>query len=241
MADIYMQKKCDFCGETIPVAAGRCPYCGSILEVVPNYDNSIGAQQSRSNDFQTTQSNYTDGGQPAQINQDHSSSEAPGSAHTQDVTEAQGTGEHQYTVQPQNPLEQQGRPEGQSPTEPQNQPGYNADNGYYNTSNRQYNTYNTQYSPRRPYYKGSYTDDFGSDKETLSNGMKVFLTILFTVLPGIGQLAGIITAIILMNAEDKDRKSFGVALLVACLIMFVLACIGCFILVLASQSVYQTW
>jgi len=66
----------------------------------------------------------------------------------------------------------------------------------------------------------------------------VFLTVLFTLLPGIGQLAGIITAIVFMNADgDKDRKSFGVALLVACLILFVFACIGCFVISIASQSV----
>jgi hypothetical protein len=67
--------------------------------------------------------------------------------------------------------------------------------------------------------------------------LKVFLTVLFTVLPGIGQLAGIITAIVFMSSEgDSDRRSFGVALLVASLIMFVLACIGCFVASLASAS-----
>ena len=71
----------------------------------------------------------------------------------------------------------------------------------------------------------------------LSNGMKVFLTVLFTIIPGVGQLAGIITAILFMNAEgDSDRKSFGVAILVASLIMFVLSCIGCFITIIAISS-----
>lgn len=73
-----------------------------------------------------------------------------------------------------------------------------------------------------------------SSREPLSNGLKVFLTILFTVIPGLGQLAGIITAIVFMNTDDDaDRKSFGVALLVASIILFVLSCIGCFVLVLA--------
>jgi len=71
----------------------------------------------------------------------------------------------------------------------------------------------------------------------LSNGMKVLLTVIFTIIPGFGQLAGIITAIIFMNSEDdEDKKSFGVAILVASLIMFVLACIGCFIAILAASS-----
>lgn len=58
----------------------------------------------------------------------------------------------------------------------------------------------------------------------LSNGMKVFLTIISTVIPGVGQLIGVIVAIIFMNShEDKDRRSFGVALLVASLVFFVLS------------------
>ena len=79
-----------------------------------------------------------------------------------------------------------------------------------------------------------------SGRVPLSNGLKVFLTILFTVIPGIGQLAGIITAIVFMNADDDaDRKSFGVALLVASIVLFVLSCIGSFMLMLffsISQS-----
>lgn len=82
----------------------------------------------------------------------------------------------------------------------------------------------------RPDYK---MPSAGNGRGTLSNGLKVFLTILFTVIPGIGQLAGIITAIVFMNADDDaDRKSFGVALLVASIVMFLLACIGCFVLTL---------
>jgi hypothetical protein len=52
---------------------------------------------------------------------------------------------------------------------------------------------------------------------------------------------GIIAAIVFMNSEgDKDRKSFGVALLVASLAMFVLACIGCFVvLIIYSSAIKQ--
>lgn len=88
-----------------------------------------------------------------------------------------------------------------------------------------------------PNYQDRYQNQQEGDGTSLSNGMKVFLTILFTVIPGIGQVAGIITAIVFMSSAQKDRKSFGVAILVASLIMFVLSCIGCFILsIAASQS-----
>ena len=40
------QKKCDFCGESIPVSANRCPYCASILEVtVDNTFDPSGTEQ----------------------------------------------------------------------------------------------------------------------------------------------------------------------------------------------------
>lgn len=71
----------------------------------------------------------------------------------------------------------------------------------------------------------------GRTRAPLSNGMKVFLTLLFALVPGIGPIAGIITAIAFMSSdEDSDRKSFGAALLVANLALFSLACLGCFLL-----------
>lgn len=73
----------------------------------------------------------------------------------------------------------------------------------------------------------------GMDRHRLSNGMKVFLTALCTVIPGLGQLIGIIAGIIFMNAEgDEDRKSFGLALLIASLIFFVLSSIFSFVLII---------
>lgn len=72
----------------------------------------------------------------------------------------------------------------------------------------------------------------------LSNGMKVFLTIICTIIPGLGQLAGIILGIVFMNADnDADRKSFGVALLVASLIFFIVSCLSCFIILIGVQAV----
>lgn len=72
----------------------------------------------------------------------------------------------------------------------------------------------------------------------LSNRMKVFLTALFAVVPGIGQLAGIITAIVFVNDEDDaDRRSFGSALLVSSIVMFFVSCIFYFLLGLAFSSV----
>ena len=69
----------------------------------------------------------------------------------------------------------------------------------------------------------------------MSNGMKVFLTIVSTVIPGLGQLIGIIAAILFMNDQaDEDKRSFGTALLIASLIFFVISCIFWFVVLIAA-------
>jgi len=77
-------------------------------------------------------------------------------------------------------------------------------------------------------------------KSRLSNGMKVFLTIISIIIPGLGQLAGIIISILFMNDEnDEDRRSFGIALLVASLVFFVLSSFFWFIALLAVFSAHS--
>ncbi len=180
-SDNDQQKKCGFCGENIPARAGRCPYCGSILEVP--FDNNGAVVQ----------------------------------------TEVKPIG---------------GDPGGQQ--EMEQQMGQNA-----GTDGRQTGNSTQLHNAYRPYDGGGYPPDYNYSsgmKQPLSNGMKVFLTVLFTVLPGIGQLAGIIAAIIFMNSDgDSDRKSFGVALLVASLIMFVISCIGCFVIMLAVSAGHMNY
>lgn len=74
---------------------------------------------------------------------------------------------------------------------------------------------------------------------TLSNGFKVFIAMLATV-PLIGQLVGIIMAIIYMNSEgDPDKKSFGKALLIGTLVIFLLICICCISYVAFSMYIAQ--
>ncbi|HEY8350620.1 MAG TPA: hypothetical protein VIM13_12430 [Clostridia bacterium] len=109
------------------------------------------------------------------------------------------------------------------------------DQQYYTGSQPGYQDPNTE---NRPYYvERRQNTTQNSGKAPLGNGLKVFLTLLFALLPGIGQLAGIITAIIFMSSsDDSDRRSFGSALLVANLILFILACLGCFVLALIGQS-----
>lgn len=223
-SDNNMQKKCGFCGESIPANAGRCPYCGSILEVTFDSNYRIGQ----------TEIPPVDGTVPGQI---------PGMTDTGTPTGSQNSlpqqnvpaGDMGMASTPPAPFpevqsavddQKDGRPGGMMTSDP----GRNEREAY---TEQMQNAY-------RPHGDGSFRPNYNyssGPKEPLSNGFKVFLTVLFTVVPGIGQLAGIIAAIIFMNSDgDSDRKSFGVALLVASLIMFVLSCIGCFIMVIAFSS-----
>lgn len=91
---------------------------------------------------------------------------------------------------------------------------------------------------RIPYYREKdelYKNEYSL--KPLSNGLKVFLSIILTAIPGFGQLIGIICSIVFMNSEeDPDKRSFGVALLIASSVMFILTSICFFITILALGS-----
>jgi hypothetical protein len=71
-------------------------------------------------------------------------------------------------------------------------------------------------------------------KNRISNGMKVFITIICTVIPGLGQLAGVIAAIVFMNdQEDADARSFGTALLISSVFFFIITCMFWFVILVA--------
>jgi hypothetical protein len=202
--DNYSQKKCGFCGENIPAEADRCPYCGSILEVTVDSPYKMPEQQGDAPGAGVSETgDSVQGNGPVQDQQD---------AANQNDTYAP-----QYGQTP--PQYEQTPPQyGQTPPQGMGQgPAYG----------QRYDYGQRPYYPRQqqsPAYRSS-------TRPPLSNGLKVFLTMLFTLLPGIGQIAGIITAIVFMSSDgDEDRRSFGVALLVASLVMFVLSCLGCFLL-----------
>jgi len=78
---------------------------------------------------------------------------------------------------------------------------------------------------------------YGTEKKAPGNGIKVFITVLSTLIPGLGQVIGAITAIVMMNEKDADRKSFGSSLLAASIIVFIITCLfwGAFCLVLMPE------
>jgi hypothetical protein len=96
-----------------------------------------------------------------------------------------------------------------------------SDSGY---SNDNYNRVSGKDgSSEAKYYFSSINDMDVYDVKPLSNKMKVFLTAISSFVPWLGQLIGIIAAIVYMNSEDdEDRRSFGRALLVSSLIVFLI-------------------
>lgn len=187
------QKNCGFCGESIPASAGRCPYCGSILEVEINNNYNIGSGNSSPDNTNAP----LDGNEQANYGQNSDSSDK--SAYDSNV---QTGGQQAY-----------------------NEAGSQRPQQRIYMSSVQNNQY-------VPYSRTNY-----SNRKQMSNGIKVLLTAITAAIPGIGQLVGIIAAIVFMNAEDdSDRKSFGLALLVASLIFFIFACIGCFVVAMIGSS-----
>ena len=209
--DNDIRKKCVFCGESIPLRAGRCPYCGSILETRSD-DGGVGTGTAGRDGAGNVQDPRSDdaGGQ-------HNAGAAGGGFNNGNDFNAGGG------------LNTGGSPNtwgGPDTGGTYNSGGQDIKGGYGYAREKIYGSEPVS----RPVY--------GSEPaKPLSNGMKVFLTAIFALVPAIGQLAGIITAILFMNSEDDgDRKSFGAAILVLSLVMFALSCIAGFIAVITVSS-----
>lgn len=69
------------------------------------------------------------------------------------------------------------------------------------------------------------------NNNSVSNWTKVILTALAVMLPGIGQIIGIIVGLVFVSNDiDTDKRSFGAALLTISVVAFVLSAIFWFIL-----------
>jgi hypothetical protein len=69
---------------------------------------------------------------------------------------------------------------------------------------------------------------------TMNNWVKVILTALSVLIPGLGQIVGIIAGLIFVgNDLDYDKRTFGAALLTVSIITFLILSIFWFIMALA--------
>ncbi|NMA82761.1 MAG: zinc ribbon domain-containing protein [Epulopiscium sp.] len=78
-----------------------------------------------------------------------------------------------------------------------------------------------------------------STEQPLSNWIKVILSVLIAAIPGAGALIGLITGIIYMNKKDKDRQTFGQALLTFSIIFLLLFCSCVFIFYFTVQEIIK--
>lgn len=69
----------------------------------------------------------------------------------------------------------------------------------------------------------------------LSNWTKVFLCALSVIIPGIGQLIGLISGLVMIsNDSDSDKRSYGAALLTVSVIIFVIQLIFWFLFAITT-------
>lgn len=228
--------KCNFCGEELSYGARRCPYCGSLLGANANKPQS----ETNTGFSNTPDVNPQPISQPISqpIPQPISQPIPPASDNRQEVysgeepvseaydkDESYNKNESYYNYES---IEKADQNKKESQITDKQADGVNTQSGNYYQAGAVNNSLGS--NPHTGYTYGLRNDDIDPGCKPLSNGTKVFLTSISTVL-WIGQLVGIIAAIIYMNSEyDADRKSFGVALMVASLIFFVVeSCLGCFI------------
>lgn len=74
------------------------------------------------------------------------------------------------------------------------------------------------------------------EKRPLNNWIKVFLSILVPGLPLLGPMIGLIFSLYYVFQEDKDRKTFGTALLVGSILYIILSvCLIIMLLIILSE------
>lgn len=220
---------CSFCGEEISADSKRCPYCGSVLAI----DNSFKVEEVKTDSFGDNVSQVPDINSDIEkksfdnsINIDNDANDFLYQEKSYDDRTERGlfdtkpneqvTGETEKTVNSDNiVMNNTQAPQAPSPV------------------------HNVSGNPVRPQsYLGGNVPRLGADvKPSISNAMKVFITSICSLIPGIGQLVGVIIAIVFMNTEgDTDKRSFGLALLVNSIIIFVIMCISCCVLMIAFSE-----
>lgn len=223
-------KKCNFCGEDIGYSLRRCPYCGSLVgDNANNPDPSYNERQ----DISATAPDKP-------LDTDIGTINTGAVAEDENHVDVFDNYERELPVNRFEPEKAQtAQEEAQSPIErhldDQNVTNRNTLSQGTSLNGENYNSgsmdsFDSNVGNRQDMQRNSGYRENSQEVNRLGNGMKVFLTVISTI-PWIGQLIGIISAIVFMNSEyDTDRKSFGLALLIASVVLFVIvSCLGCLI------------
>lgn len=258
--DVNNERKiCTFCGEDIAADFKRCPYCGSLLEIKPSFSENEEIKLDNMQDASYGFGTGNQGNMPDYY--------GAGEKINENVFEKDLLGDHNY-VEPDSNMEKEPEFRQSTPEFKDNTLEFRENTSEFkeNTAEFQINTPDfqentpgdTEPDSRKAPLSGSIMPDSGIrktenqynqylntrtvHKPPMSNGMKVFLTTICNLIPGIGQIAGVIIAIVLMNAEgDPDRKSFGLALLITSLIMFVIFGGACCTVASIISELQNSW
>jgi len=225
MNGIGDRKVCSFCGENIASDFKRCPYCGSFLDLDGNYstDSSL--------DFVDTINNDVDDDSAYKFEKTINDSTSVADFTRQDVSFDQYDDYNENDFVLKEMLENKETPFGGLNEHAGDNFGQST--GWQKPQVQQAGMQDSK--PYNPDVSGRYVNNKNDNdmRKPLSNGTKVFMVTLSNLLPGIGQLFGVISAIVFINAgEDKDRKSFGAALLISSVIAFVVTILAFAFLVL---------
>ena len=248
------RKICSFCGEDIASDFKRCPYCGSLLELKTNYPEE--KEEKRDLTFDTNyesginseNSDYNtygiDKNQPDETKKEQFKGQVDESEkiHRDEAENTQLNNSIKERITNQGSYSDYSQYSDQSvPIKPENK--HNAiDSDGLSGISREISVKNdspqTQNKDIKNQYPAQTKDEY---KTSLSNGIKVFITVACSIIPVIGQLAGLIIAIVFMNSDgDTDKRSFGFALLIASLIVFVVSSISCCVFYIVLEDMLGT-
>lgn len=192
-------KYCRFCGERIELYRQRCPYCASLLGNI--HTHGIPSYYSPPEPLRFGASEETAGRSRQGESSDEVKSTSPDQIINPELSEQGANLQEKVHVK--------------SDTNPGPQP---PDRNDLQTERQCPSAeVHIQHDGPTSYFTSE------TNSKPLSNGIKVLLTVLCSVIPMLGQAAGIVAALALMiSHEDEDRRSFGRALLTASLILFVI-------------------
>lgn len=233
-------KNCDYCGEEIKSNLRRCPFCGSLLKLEKHQEEKtlvINTESINVNAEKADEDNVSADEDNVSADVDNVSAEEMSVAETvtdmMDMDEAEAIENRKLEEFDLANKNIENKNIENKNIEDKNfiviEEPYKKEDYYKHEDNYEHENF-TRYEIKEKEY----------ESKPLSNGYKVFLTVISTVIPGFGQLLGIISAIIFMNSDDdSDRRSFGVALLIATSIMFIFSFICFFVIILAAGSLKQ--
>lgn len=189
--------KCPYCGYEMDKKLSRCENCASILDI------EIEPQDT--------------------ANKDESIEHNP-STEMNDSQNSDMSSEENNTNNVEDKAEKETSEENPGNKEEKNAAG---DNIFFEADDNK-NFYGNSFI-NQPYNSYKKTNTFvPPEPKPLTNAIKVTLTTLCVLVPVIGQFIGLVLSIIYMNSDEglkdcDDRRSFGLSLLIACVIAFVIS------------------